>query len=72
MIKVPGVTDSGMRTKAIVELIDILPSITELAGLDVPPLCPEQDSKLLTCVEGTSVTPLLKSPNQQWKKAAFT
>lgn len=44
MIKVPGVTDSGMRTKAIVELIDIFPSITELAGLDVPPMCPEQGS----------------------------
>lgn len=38
MIRVPGVTDSGMRTDALVELIDIFPSITELAGLDVPPL----------------------------------
>ena len=72
MIKIPGVTNNGMRTKAIVELIDIFPSITELAGLDVPPMCPEQDNKLLACVEGISVTPLLKNPNQQWKKAAFT
>ena len=72
MIRVPGVTDHGMRTKAFVELIDIFPSITELAGLDVPPMCPEQDHKLLACIEGTSVTPLLKNPNQQWKKTAFT
>ena len=72
MIKVPGVTNNGMRTKAFVELIDIFPSITELAGLEVPPMCPEGDNKLLTCVEGTSVAPLLKNPDQQWKKAAFT
>jgi iduronate 2-sulfatase/deleted-in-malignant-brain-tumors protein 1 len=72
MIRVPGVTDKGIRTKALVELIDIFPSITELAGLEVPPMCPEEDNKLLACVEGTSVTPLLTNPDQQWKKAAFS
>ena len=51
MIKVPGVTDNGMKAKALVELIDIFPSITELAVLDIPPMCPEQDNKLLACVE---------------------
>ena len=71
MIRVPGVTDKGMRSSALVELIDIFPTITELAGLDVPPMC-TQDSKQLTCVEGTSLTPLLKTPDQQWKKAAFS
>lgn len=63
MIRVPGITDKGMRTKAFVELIDIFPSITELAGLDVPPMCTEEDNKLLACVEGTSVVPLLKNPD---------
>ena len=72
MIRVPGITDKGMRTKALVELIDIFPSITELAGLDVPPMCPEENSKLLACVEGTSIVPLLQNPKQQWKKAAFS
>ena len=72
MIRVPGVTDQGMRTKALVELIDIFPSITELAGIEVPPTCPKENKKLLTCVEGTSVVPLLKNPDQQWKKAAFS
>ena len=72
MIRVPGVTDKGMRTKALVELVDIFPSITELAGLDVPPMCHEEDNNLLACVEGTSVTPLLKNPDQPWKKAAFS
>ena len=72
MIQVPGITDQGMRTKALVELIDIFPSITELAGIEVPPTCPKENNKLLTCVEGTSVVPLLQNPDQQWKKAAFS
>ena len=72
MIRVPGVTDQGMRTEALVELIDIFPSITELSGLEVPPVCPKDNSKLLTCVEGTSVAPLLQNPKRQWKKAAFS
>ena len=72
MIRVPGVTDKGMRSSALVELIDIFPTITELAGLNVPPMCTEGSSKQLTCVEGTSLTPLLKNPGQEWKKAAFS
>ena len=71
MIHVPGITDKGIRTKALVELIDIFPSITELAGLKVPPMCPQEDNNILACVEETSVTPLLTNPDQQWKKAAF-
>ena len=66
MIHVPGVTDKGMHTKALVELIDIFPSVAELAGIEVPPMCPVENKKLLTCVEGTSVAPLLKNPDQQW------
>jgi arylsulfatase A-like enzyme len=74
MIRVPGVTDQGMRTKALVELIDIFLSmhVTELAGLEVPPQCPEDKKKLLTCVEGSSVASLLENPDRQWKKAAFS
>lgn len=72
MVRVPGVTDNGMRTQALVELIDIFPSVAELAGIKVPPICPEGKHDLLACVEGTSVAPLLKNPTQSWKKAAFS
>ena len=72
MIRVPGVTDKGMRTQALVELIDIFPSMTELAGVDVPKMCTEDKNDVLTCVEGSSVAPLLKDPTKQWKKAAFS
>ena len=72
MIRVPGVTDDGSRTDAFVELVDIFPSITELAGIPVPPMCSEGSNKPLACVEGTSITPLLKNPKMEWKKAAFS
>ena len=72
LLRVPGVTDAGMRSKALVELIDIFPTLTELTGLQVPPMCPPNNKDLLTCVEGNSVVPLLKNPDQQWKKAAFS
>ena len=72
LVHVPGVTDGGMSTKAFVELIDVFPSVAELAGLEAPPMCPEGNHKLLTCVEGNSVVPLLNNPTQGWKKAAFS
>ena len=72
ILSVPGVTDSGMRTDALIELIDIFPTLTELTGLDSPPLCPEDNKDLLACVEGFSLVPLLKNPKQEWKRAAFS
>ena len=72
ILRVPGATEGGMRTKALVELIDIFPSLAELAGLEVPPLCPKGSHNIFTCVEGDSVAPLLKDPGRQWKKAAFS
>ncbi len=72
MLRVPGVTDKGMRTSALVELIDIFPTITELAGIKVPPMCPVGNKQPLACVEGTSLTPLLQNPKMEFKKAAFS
>ena len=72
ILRVPGVTDGGMKTKALVELIDIFPSLTDLAGIDVPPMCTENSHKSIACVEGSSVAPLLKNPDMEWKKASFS
>lgn len=72
MIRVPGITDGGMHTDALVELVDIFPSITELAGINKPPMCTGTDKPSIACVEGSSVAPLLKDPNQEWKKGAFS
>ena len=72
ILRVPGVTDGGNRTWALVELVDIFPSLADLAGLQVPPMCPSGKHNLLTCVEGSSFVPLLEDPKQVWKKAAFS
>jgi arylsulfatase A-like enzyme len=51
----------GKTTDALVELVDMYPTLAELAGLEIP-----------THVEGTSFKPLLKNPNTEWKTAAFS
>ena len=51
----------GKKTKALVELIDMYPTLCELAGLNLP-----------NHLEGHSFAPLIDELNQPWKKAAFT
>ncbi|MGI9543441.1 MAG: sulfatase-like hydrolase/transferase, partial [Cyclobacteriaceae bacterium] len=51
----------GKKTDALVELIDMYPTLGELAGLELP-----------NHLEGQSFVPLLTDPNREWKKAAFS
>jgi len=66
IVRAPGraaVDDGGgraHRTDALVETVDIFPTLTELAGLPDPPQS-----------QGTSFVPLLSNPEQAWKEAAF-
>ena len=55
------IADRGTSTAALVELVDIAPTLCELTGT---PLLPQ--------FEGTSFVPLLDEPSRQWKTAAFT
>ncbi|MFP6666677.1 MAG: sulfatase [Pirellulales bacterium] len=57
----PGKTRAGSRTDALVELVDVYPTVTELCGMKLP-----------GGLEGTSLLPLIKDPGLSWKKAAFT
>lgn len=51
----------GKTTDALVELIDMYPTLCELAGLTPP-----------KHLEGTSFAPLLEDPDREWEKAAFS
>ena len=60
IISAPGYK-KNVKTDGIAELIDIYPTLCELAGIDLP-----------NHLEGKSVVPLMKNPKQTGKKAAFT
>lgn len=62
IIRVPGVTpEGGAVCDGIVELVDVVPTLGELAGIEVP-----------AGVEGISLVPLLEKPEQAWKLGALT
>lgn len=61
VVYVPGAKGNGRVSEAIVELVDLLPTMCELWGID-------RDKRF----EGTSFVSLLEDPSLEWKKAAFT
>lgn len=61
ILSAPGMKAAGQRTDALVEFVDIYPTLSELAGLPLP-----------GHLEGTSLNPLLDDPKRTWKTAAFS
>ena len=60
IISVPRMKNAGQKCDALVEFVDIYPSLVEVAGLKTP-----------SGLEGTSFAPLLADPRRPWKTAAF-
>ena len=63
LIAAPGVAKAGMRSKAMVESVDLYPTLYELAELPKP--------KLAQTLEGKSLVPILKKPSRDSKEAIF-
>ncbi len=61
VISAPGQKAAGAKCDALVEFVDIYPSLCELCAAPVP-----------KGVEGTSFKPLLDDPKRPWKRAAFS
>ncbi|MBN1417953.1 MAG: sulfatase [Planctomycetes bacterium] len=60
IIACPGKT-AGSHTAALVDFVDIYPSLVDLCGLPVP-----------DGLEGMSFAPLIADPRRAWKEAAFS
>lgn len=61
IIRAPNQQNPGAQTFAMTELVDIFPSLLDLAQIDVPDY-----------MQGTSFVPLLENPDREWKSAAFS
>jgi len=61
IVALPDGKGAGMKTNALVELIDMYPSLCDFAGLPLP-----------DHLEGTSFAPLMEDPDRPWKRAAFS
>ncbi len=61
LISVPGGKGAGKSCLRTVELVDLYPTLADLAGIPAP-----------AGLEGASLRPLLENPVAAWKRPAFT
>jgi arylsulfatase A-like enzyme len=61
IVSVPQAKNAGAHSDALVEFVDIYPTLADLAGLPLP-----------KHLEGTSFRPVLENPQRAWKTAAFS
>jgi len=57
----PNAGGMGRETEAVVELLDLYPSLVDLAGLEAPHE-----------LRGRSLKPLVETPSASWRRPAFT
>ena len=61
LMRVPELSAAGGRCNRLVELVDLFPTLCDVAGIQIP-----------GNMEGTSFKPLLLDPELNWKSAAFS
>ncbi len=60
IISAPGIGNSGQTCDAVVESVDLYPTIIDLSGIEPADI-----------LSGTSLKPLLENPKNKWKNIAF-
>jgi iduronate 2-sulfatase len=60
IISMPSMSKAGQKSAALVETVDVYPTLTALCGIAAPDY-----------LQGTSMAPLLQAPNRVWKEAVF-
>ncbi len=61
IVSVPGQTHPNSKTDALVELVDIYPTLCDTCQLTIP-----------MQLEGTSLMPVIEQPTRSWKGAVFS
>ncbi len=61
IVRYPNQEFQGGKANGMIELVDLFPSICEMAGIDIPEY-----------MQGTSFVPLTKNPELDWKEATFS
>lgn len=61
IIRYPDQPNRGMESEGITELVDLFPTLCELADIETPDY-----------MQGQSLVPLIENPTQEWKSAAFS
>jgi len=61
IVSVPGLKTAGQASPRVTELVDLYPTLADLAGLTPPP-----------GLHGASLRPLLLNPTAEWHRPAFT
>ncbi|XP_064374327.1 iduronate 2-sulfatase isoform X2 [Dromaius novaehollandiae] len=56
------------RSKKMVELVSLFSTLAELAGLQVPPECPETSFSVALCTEGASIVRYFNSSEEKLEK----
>jgi iduronate 2-sulfatase len=63
--------EGGKRSSALVEYVDLYPTLCDLVGFNRPEPSTDNDGSIFR-LHGTSLVPLLRNPNQKWKQAVFS
>jgi iduronate 2-sulfatase len=61
IVRVPGMAEAGSESEALVELVDLYPTLAELGGVETP-----------DDLQGKSLVPLLENPGASGKEVVYT